>query len=85
MRIGSIAGLPAIDPATGALNIVVETPQHARFKFKYEIALNLFRLEKALPLEKSFRLNLASCRRKGGDGDPLDVLALCEHATCRAV
>src|ERR1041385_784500 len=41
--------LPAFDPETGELNVLVETPKGCRTKFAYDEETGLFKLKKLLP------------------------------------
>lgn len=72
--------LPARDPDTGLLNVVVDTPKGSRNKYKYDAKTHIWRLSKVLPLGASFPFDFGFIpSTKGEDGDPLDVLVLTEE------
>jgi inorganic pyrophosphatase len=74
--------LPARDPESGLVNVVIDTPRGSRNKFKYDEKLGLFRLGKVLPLGSSFPCDFGFIpSTRGGDGDPLDVLVLMDEPT----
>src|SRR6202007_1497688 len=76
-----IAELPAFDPRTNLLNVVIETPLGATVKLKYDERAGIFRAHKAMPLGFTFPFNFGFVpRTASGDGDPLDVLLLNTHA-----
>jgi inorganic pyrophosphatase len=67
--------LPAFDPESGDLNIIIETPKGSRGKFAYDEESGLFALSKLLPAGMAFPFNFGFIpSTRGGDGDPLDVL-----------
>lgn len=69
--------LPAFDEESGDLNVIIETPQGSRNKFKYDEARGLFRLNKVLPAGAVFPFDFGYVPSTlGEDGDPLDVLVL---------
>jgi inorganic pyrophosphatase len=77
-----ISELPAIDPNTGALNVIVETPKGSRIKFKYDEEHGLFQFDKTLPYGHAFPFEFGFLPSTlGGDGDPLDVLVLSDEPT----
>ncbi len=47
-------GLPPVDPESGLINVVIDTPRGNRCKYRYAEKLGLFRLGKLLPLGTSF-------------------------------
>ena len=72
--------LPAFDPETGALNVVVETPKGQRNKIKYDEKRGIFRLAKVLPAGAVFPFDFGFVPSTvGGDDDPLDVLLLMDE------
>ncbi|MGH7803480.1 MAG: inorganic diphosphatase [Candidatus Binatia bacterium] len=74
--------LPARDPETELLNVVVDTPKGSRNKYKWDDERGLWRLRKVLPLGASFPFDFGFVpSTRGGDGDPLDVLILMDEAT----
>jgi inorganic pyrophosphatase len=77
----SIAALPAFSENSQLVNIVIDTPQDAHFKLKYDEAKQIFRVHKALPVGLAFPFNFGFVPSTvGGDGDALDVLVLASYA-----
>ena len=73
--------LPATDPDTGRLNVVVDTPKGSRNKSKFDERRGLWLLSKVLPQGMSFPCDFGFLpSTRGGDGDPLDVLLLTDEA-----
>jgi len=69
--------LPPIDPASGRINAVVDTPKGSNGKYKLDEATGLFRLSKTLPLGAVFPYNFGFIPgTRGEDGDAVDVLML---------
>ena len=69
--------LPALDPATGEVTVVVETPRGSRNKLAYDPALGAFRLRFVLPEGMVFPYDFGFIpSTRAEDGDPLDVLVL---------
>jgi inorganic pyrophosphatase len=78
----SVNELPAVDPESGHLNVVVDTPKGSRNKYKFDEEHGQWRLSKVLPQGMSFPYDfgfLPSTRAE--DGDPLDVLLLMDEPT----
>jgi inorganic pyrophosphatase len=76
----SVTGLPAVDPDSGHLNVVVDTPKGSRNKFRFDERTGLWRLSKVLPRGLSFPYDFGFLpSTRGGDGDPLDVLLLMDE------
>lgn len=74
---GKLDQLPPFDPASGLVNVVIDTPRHSRCKYRYAEALGLFRLGKLLPLGSSFPFDFGFVPSTAADdGDPLDVLVI---------
>jgi inorganic pyrophosphatase len=74
--------LPAFDEKTGALHVVIETPKGNSNKFDYDPDWNGFKLAKTLPSGMIFPFDFGFIPSTlGGDGDPLDVLALLDFPT----
>jgi inorganic pyrophosphatase len=72
--------LPAVDPDSGRLNVVVDTPQGSRNKYKFDERRGLWRLSKVLPQGMSFPYDFGFLpSTRGEDGDPLDVLLLMDE------
>jgi inorganic pyrophosphatase len=69
-------------PEAGVLRVVVESPAGATTKIKYEPAIDAFMLSRPLPLGLAYPHDWGFIPSTlGPDGDPLDVLALCEGTT----
>jgi len=78
----NLAHLDAWDAASGTLNVVIETVQGSRNKFKYEPATANFALSKILPAGAVFPYDFGFIPSTvGDDGDPLDVLVLMDVPT----
>jgi inorganic pyrophosphatase len=72
--------LPALDPDSGCLNVVVDTPRGSRNKYKFDEAHGQWRLSKILPQGLSFPYNFGFVpSTQGEDGDPVDVLLLTDE------
>jgi len=72
--------LPAVDPDTGRLNVVVDTPRGCRNKYKFDEQDGQWRLSKVLPPGMSFPYDFGFIpSTRGEDGDPLDVLLLMDE------
>lgn len=75
-----LAQLDAFDPESGGLNVVIETSQGSRNKFKCDDAQGLFRLSAVLPTGAVFPFDFGFVpSTRGEDGDPLDVLVLMDE------
>jgi inorganic pyrophosphatase len=76
----SLSKLPARDPDSDHVNVVVDTPKGSRNKYKYDEKSQVWRLTKMLPLGSEFPFDFGFIpSTKGDDGDPLDVLVLTEE------
>jgi inorganic pyrophosphatase len=72
--------LPALDPDSGRLNVVVDTPRGSRNKYKYDEQTGLWRLSKVLPQGMSFPYDFGFLpSTRGEDGDPVDILILMDE------
>ena len=72
--------LPARNPDSGLLNVIVDTPKGSRNKYKYDEEHDLWRLSKVLPLGASFPFDFGFLpSTRGEDGDPVDVLVLLDE------
>ena len=75
-----LSRLEAIDPDSGLVNVVIDTPRGSRCKYKYGEKEGLFRLKKLLPLGASFPYDFGFVPgTRGEDGDPLDMLVLLDE------
>src|SRR5262245_14669451 len=76
----SVNELPALDPDSGRLNVVVDTPKGSRNKYKFDEQQGQWRLSKVLPQGLSFPYDFGFLpSTRGEDGDPLDVLLLMDE------
>jgi len=76
----NLAKLPARARHSGLVNVIIDTPQGSRNKFKYDEKLALFRLGKVLPLSASFPYDFGFIpSTRADDGDPLDILVLTDE------
>ena len=57
--------LPAVDPKSGRLNAVIDTPKGCRNKYKLDEELDLWRLSKILPQGMGFPCDFGLFRRRG--------------------
>src|SRR5262245_33114545 len=72
--------LPAVDPTSGRLNVVVESPKGSRNKYKFDGKTGQLRLSKVLPQGMAFPADFGFIpATRGEDGDPLDVLLLADE------
>jgi inorganic pyrophosphatase len=75
MASNNLTHLAAWDAASGALNIVIETPKGSRNKYKYDAREGRLELCKVLPRGMSFPFDFGFIPSTlSEDGDPLDVL-----------
>jgi inorganic pyrophosphatase len=73
----AIKKVPPLDAASGAINVIVETPQGSRIKYKYSPQSGYMELSNVLPSGMVFPFDFGFIPGTlGGDGDPLDVLLL---------
>jgi inorganic pyrophosphatase len=62
---------------SGLVHIVVDTPKGSRYKFKFDDALQCFRLGRILPAGAAFPYDFGSIPQTlAEDGDALDVMVL---------
>lgn len=77
---GPLHQLPAWEPDSGRLQVVIDTPQGSRNKYKYDPERGLWRLSKALPLGAAFPFDFGFIpSTRGEDGDALDALVLMDE------
>jgi len=77
----AIANLPAFDPKSGELLVVVETPKGSRNKYAFSPELGLFELRRVLPRGTLFPYDFGFVPgTRADDGDPLDVLLMLEDS-----
>ncbi len=62
-----------------SITILIETPKNSQLKFDYDKKLRCCKLNKMLPAGMVFPFDFGFIPgTKGGDGDPLDVIAISE-------
>lgn len=70
----------ARDAAAGAVNVIIDTPQGSRNKYKFDEQLKLFKLAGVLTSGAVFPFNFGDVPGTlSEDGDPLDVLVLMDE------
>ena len=71
--------LPALDPDTGLVRVVIDTPKGSRNKYKFDPRLGVLQLSRILPAGMSFPHDFGSIPSTcAEDGDALDVMVLTE-------
>lgn len=71
--------LPALDPETGLVRAVIDTPRGSRNKYKFDPELGVLKLSRILPAGMSFPHDFGSIPSTcAEDGDALDVMVLTE-------
>lgn len=66
----------------GTVTAIIETPKNSQVKFDYDEQLQCFKLKKILPAGMHFPFDFGYIPgTKGGDGDPLDIIAIAEFGT----
>jgi inorganic pyrophosphatase len=71
--------LPALDPDTGLVRVVIDTPRGSRNKYKFDSQLGVLKLSRILPAGMSFPYDFGSIPSTcAEDGDALDVMVLTE-------
>jgi inorganic pyrophosphatase len=74
--------MPAWDPDSKYLNVVVDTPKGSAIKFKYDSSLHIYKVSHLLPPGTVFPFDFGSIPSTlAEDGDPLDVLILMEESS----
>jgi inorganic pyrophosphatase len=69
--------LPAREPRSGLVRVVIDTPRGSRNKYKFDPELAMFKLSRVLPAGMSFPFDFGSIPgTRAEDGDALDVLVL---------
>jgi len=62
-----------------SIKVIIETPKGSAEKYDYDKEHGLFALKKILPAGMAFPYDFGFFPgTKGGDGDPVDVLVICE-------
>lgn len=76
-----MSDLPQVDPDTGDLLAVIETPKGSRNKYDYDPDLMAFRLGGVLPAGSVFPFDFGFIpSTKADDGDPIDVMVLLDES-----
>ena len=74
--------MPAWDPPSKHLNVVVDTPKGSAIKFKYDRSHYRYKISHLLPPGTVFPFDFGSIPSTlAEDGDPLDVLILMEEGS----
>jgi len=74
--------IPAWDPDSKHLNVLVDTPKGSAIKFKYDTAYRIYKISHLLPPGTVFPFDFGSIPSTlAEDGDPLDVLILMEEGS----
>jgi inorganic pyrophosphatase len=82
LTMSDLSKLPARDPETGDINVIIDTPKGERNKYKYDDQQKLFKLSGVLTVGHSFPFNFGFIpSTKAADGDPVDVLVLMDEPT----
>jgi inorganic pyrophosphatase len=77
----TLGALPARDD-DGALRVVVESPAGSRVKLKYEPDLGAFTVSRPLVLGVAYPFDWGFVPgTRGPDGDPIDVMVVCDFPT----
>ncbi len=72
--------IPAFDPESGAVHVIIDTPKGNRNKFSWSEKWQLFEMSGVLPAGAVFPYDFGFIpQTRGGDGDPLDVLVLMDE------
>jgi inorganic pyrophosphatase len=73
--------LPQIDPETGFLQVIIDTPKGSRNKYHFDEQKGLFVLKSVLPAGMAFPFDFGFIPgTRAEDGDPLDILVLVDEA-----
>jgi inorganic pyrophosphatase len=73
-------GLETIDPQSGLLHVIIETPKNSRNKYSFDVDQHIFALKKVLPAGMAFPYDFGFLpHTKASDGDPIDVLVLMDE------
>jgi inorganic pyrophosphatase len=72
--------LPAFDPDSNAVHVIIDTPKGSRNKYSWSEKWKLFEMTGVLPAGAVFPFDFGFIpQTRGGDGDPLDVLVLMDE------
>jgi inorganic pyrophosphatase len=74
--------VPPYDESSGVLQVVIDTPQGSRYKYKFDEQLGVFKIAAVLPAGMVFPYEFGDVSGTlAEDGDPIDVLVLLEAPT----
>src|SRR5215510_7258902 len=66
------------------IDVIVETPKGSKYKYKFDVKKNRFKVKKLLPSGLAFPYDFGFIPgTKGDDGDPLDVMIFSEDSFLR--
>ncbi|HZS05222.1 MAG TPA: inorganic diphosphatase [Blastocatellia bacterium] len=78
----SFSDIDPLDPESGEVNTIIDTPKGSRNKYKFDEQHGLFKLASVMPAGSVFPFNFGYVPSTlGADGDPVDVLVLMDEAT----
>ena len=82
-NLASIYRMDTVDPETGDLNVIIETPKGSRNKFDFDPEHGIFKLGGVLPEGAVFPFEFGFLPSTlGEDGDPLDMIVLMDAPSC---
>jgi inorganic pyrophosphatase len=77
MIVASIDNIPAREPGSKRVYVIIDTPAASRNKYKYDAKLMMFRISRILPEGSVFPYDFGFIPgTRAEDGDPLDVMVL---------
>ena len=81
-NLSAIYRIDTVDPETGDLNVIIETPRGSRNKFDFDPEHGIFKLGGVLPEGAVFPFEFGFLPSTlGDDGDPLDMIVLMDAPT----
>lgn len=76
-KAADLGSISSFDKETGTVQVVIETPQGSRIKYKHDEKLKCFTVSSVLPEGMVFPFDFGFVpSTKSQDGDPIDVLLL---------
>lgn len=82
-NLSAIYRMDTVDPETGDLNVIIETPKGSRNKFDFDPEHGIFKLGGVLPEGAVFPFEFGFLPSTlGEDGDPLDMIVLMDAPSC---
>jgi inorganic pyrophosphatase len=77
MILPAIDNIPAREPGSKRVHVIIDTPAGSRNKYKYDTELMMFRISRILPEGSAFPYDFGFIPgTRAEDGDPLDVMLL---------